>query len=99
MLMRMGGGSGESSYRFVLFRRHSNVCIIQRPAGTVEDKYVMLKLANPGRNRGWLCHCGGVDVSVHPGTHLQPGEAGNLESRLNSLCTFTSLGLALHDFW
>lgn len=30
----------------------------------------MLKLVNPGRNRGRLCHCGGLDVSVHPGTLL-----------------------------
>lgn len=64
MLMRVGGGLGKSSYHFVSCRRHSNVCIIQRYARAVEE-YVMLKLANPGRNRCWLCHCGGGNVSVH----------------------------------
>lgn len=69
LLMRVGGGLGESSYRFVSCRRHSNVCITQRGARVVEYKYVMLKIADPGGNRSWLCHCVGVDVSVHPDAH------------------------------
>lgn len=45
-----GGWVGESSHGFVSCRKHSKVCIIQRGARAV-DKYVMLKLANPGGNK------------------------------------------------
>lgn len=61
VLMRVGGYLGESSCHFVSCRRQCNVCIIQRDVTVVEDKYVMLKLANPGGSRGWLLplwwHC------------------------------------------
>lgn len=66
-LMRVGESCG-----FVSCRKHK-VCIVQRGARAV-DKYTMLKRANPGGNKGWLCHCGGVDVSAHPGICWWQGE-------------------------